>query len=763
MTIDGVAGPRLGFRADVEHGTWHVALWVEVEPAGAKCPRVIVQGKEVETGWQATSPNPEPRGSPEEIFRVYQGVAVAGAEGISLELVGQGDDVRLLGLSLIRQSDPASPEDRELYAAIATAGSLHSTASLDELLKQIEKSQRQQPCVPFAALWRQRLELLAAAEGLYSMRGWERSEEPTGMGMFDRLNQARMLLDGLLGADMRQADLLTDRALFLRGRLLYWLGEEHDGPGEIGGARRDLKQLAAKYPDDDLLAMYLGKKIDLPDECDRLTPTPNAPVWSTAQREALCRMRQTTHWWVNERQSETGEFGGKFGDDVELLRWWAPLVLSGDKTTREGWQRLADGVWRSRHIHAGYARDVRDVEHAAEFVADTAPMMVVLSDDPKYEQRLELSVDHFANLWTGVTRQGHRFFRSAWFSSTEVDTEPPKDRDVEYTARAARAVRYLAWRRSDPQAVKLLHEWSRAWVSAAMRTDKGKPRGVVPPSVRFADEAINGDEPTWHRANMTWDYYDWGPGVGGRMLDQLLFTYTMTHDETLLEPMLAELELIHAEEKGIATDKPGKLDPGTRAWAADKLIRSRYFWSVVEQWRLLTGNTRWDDLIMRHGTPYGRYRISGDERHLSEGLDFVLSSLRYNTPLLTTEALHTDRVYVPGWEHLKAMLTGDGVVENSSPYFAVSWEKTDEDFTALVSAAAADRLELAVFSHAMDPREVVLRLWELAPGKYRLRGEVDGVQTVDQALDVSARGERVQFQLPSRQLLKVSVRRAPAP
>lgn len=38
--------------------------------------------------------------------------------------------------------------------------------------------------------------------------------------------------------------------------------------------------------------------------------------------------------------------------------------------------------------------------------------------------------------------------------------------------------------------IKLLHEWSKTWRDLALRTDKG----IIPPSVRYPDEAINGDE-----------------------------------------------------------------------------------------------------------------------------------------------------------------------------------------------------------------------------------------------------------------------------
>ncbi len=112
----------------------------------------------------------------------------------------------------------------------------------------------------------------------------------------------------------------------------------------------------------------------------------------------------------------------------------------------------------------------------------------------------------------------------------------------------------------------------------------------------------------------------------------------------------------------------------------------------MEQWRFLTGDQRADDLLKTYGSAYGRFRVSGDERHLVAGLQQLLEGVRYNTPLQTSSALYTDRIYVPGWELLKAMLTGDGMHNNSSPYHWVSWEKTNDDFTALVCDSGRDLL-----------------------------------------------------------------------
>jgi hypothetical protein len=191
------------------------------------------------------------------------------------------------------------------------------------------------------------------------------------------------------------------------------------------------------------------------------------------------------------------------------------------------------------------------------------------------------------------------------------------------------------------------------------------------------------------------------------------------------------------------------------------LIRSSLFWNVVEQCREMGGDSRWDDLIMKYGTAHGRYRISGDERHLVDGMNVLLKDLRYNTPLKTSEAVYTDRVRVPGAELLKMMLTGDGIQHNLSPYFAVSWQQTDPDFTALVRRSGQEHLEVELFSHGPADREVLMRVWKLAPGEYDLRCEAAGLATRIETVMVSEPGQRIPVTLPTRQLLHVALRRMP--
>ncbi len=775
FTLDGVTGGRLVFRADVPPGAWRMTLWMEAGIEDSSTAKLVLNETAQPLAWYAFPPPAEPRTVLQRIYRLTHRRVEVGADGLRMELTGGADSVRVLGFSLIPDPQPTTPRHQALlerlreagrYDALVAGGTsgktvfeaqTEATDALAALLAAFETMLQDDPSDAFAAYWREQLRILIRAERLFAMRGWEWANSELGLGLFDRLHQTVMLLDGVLDRPDPDAYPFYKRALHTRGRLLYWLGLERGGPNDIAAGRRDLARLYARHGDDKLLAMYAGEKIDLPDPCDDLPAAAGAPAWSVAQWEVLCRLRHIAHWWINDQQAPNGEFGGKLGDDVELLRWWPPLILSGDTTALAGWQRLADGVWNSGQIHDGYARAVSDVEHASEFISDTAPMMALFSDDPAYTDRLRPSARHFETLWTGRTPAGRRFFRSAWFSSTKIDDAPPKNRDVEYNTRAAKAVRYLAWKTGDPAVIGPLHEWAQAWAQAAARTDKGKPAGLIPPSIRFPDEALNGDEPSWHRANMFWDYFDWSHHAGSMMLDQLLFTYTLTDDASLLHPLLATLDLIRANENASGNAH----SPGSAAWAAARLRNKAAFWSVAAQWRYLTADTRYDDLLARYGTPYLRYRLTGDEAHLTQGLQAILETVRYNTPLRTAEAIHTDRVYVSAHNEaattLQAMLTADGMPEGMSPYHAVSWAGTDATFTALVTDTGPESLSLNLFSHAASERAVTLRLWHLPPATYRLTRRLPDGSEQSSTIHLTQRGHSIPLTLPAQTLLKVRV------
>ncbi len=750
FNIDGVEGQELDFKIDLPEGEWWITLYTDAGYEDSSTVQLEINQQLINMDWHAFQPPAEPRQELQPSYRVYQGLFEV-SDAFEIKLQGNANKARLLGLSIIQNIDPAEDEKKAVVAELKELGKYPGKDSPD-LAPIYQSLQNLSACNndPHFSFWLQQVELLMRAEGHFWKRGWEKYIEIDGLSIWGQLHQAVMILDGMLNHPAASESPLYERALFLRGRILYWLGLERGGPNEIRRGAEDLANLYAIYSNDDLLAMYNGVNIDLPDPCDDLVYDDNAPAWSNMQRELLCRMRNIAHWWVLEQQAENGEFGGKIGDDVELLRWWTPVLLSGDSLAFVGWSKLADEIFKNRKIYKGYSKKPLDVEHASEFIADTAPMMVVCSDDSLYLKRLKYSVDYFQNLWTGMSVNNRRFFRSAWYSSTEVDERPPRNRDQAYNARATKAVRYYAWKTQDESTLTALNEWSDAWLSTAKRSDKGKPVGILPASVRFPDEAFNGDEENWYTANMFWKYFEWEESPGGKMLDQLMFSYTTTQDDKYLEPLLMSLDLIQKY-----ADFEGEPEEGSEAWAAKILMNQGSFWSVAAQWRFLSGDTKYDDLLNQYGTPYLKYRLSGNEKYLAEGLERVLENARYNTPLKTYEAIHTDRVYIRGYEHLTTMLTGNASNEGLSPNFAITWENTNEDFTALVKDNSLYKIKVDMYNHSGEQQTIGMRLWQLVPGDYRL--VINGASGSAQPLKIIKKGQRFALTIPPNELTTVEI------
>ena len=758
---DGVRSNTLTFRVDLPPGAWRVMFWMEAGMQDSSTVAFRINGEPSPLHWQAFNPPAELRTQPQNMYRMHQAQVLVGEDGLELAWTNNADEVGLMGLLLVPEPTPQTPTQQALFEQLSVAGRYPVEASLTPLVEATQAAYERDPNDAFAAYWREQIHTLAKAERyLEDLRGWEWASDSTGLSIFQRYHQIVMWLDGILAHADPENFPLYERALWQRGRILYWLNEERGGPNERRSARRDLATLYARHPDDALLSMYLGARVDVPDHCDARPAMAHAPAWAIGQREVLCRLRSIAYWWVNERQAPNGEFGGKLGDDVELLRWWTPLIMAGDTVALRGWQRLAEGVWVSPKLQDGYFRAPIDVEHAAEPIADTAPVLAFVSDDPTYIDRLRYSTDYFINNWTVRKDNGRRYFRSAWFGSTQIDERPPRNRDLEMNTRAAKAVRYYAWLTGDAATEAALHEWARAWADAAMRTDKGKPRGLIPASIRASDEALNGDEPTWYQANMYWPYFDWPQRDGSMMLDHLLFTYRLTGDATLLDPLFATFDLLQRHP----TTQPDAA-PGSAAWAADVIRSKQGVWRVAGQWRLLHDDDRYDDLLLRYGSPYLRYRLTGDEGHLAEITQTILEKVRYNTPMLTSEAFVTDRVYITpsgsrsaSASDLKAMLTGDGSAEDASPYAAVTWEGTPKGFTALVADTGPRRLGVQFYLFEQEDATLTARLWQLQPGRYSVTlADAEGRTMHTDRITVAARGQRLVFLVPPHTLVQLTI------
>ena len=728
-------------------------LWMESGIEDSSTALLVVNEKPVSLGWHSFARSAEPVTRLKKTYRFFQQAFDVTEQSFSFQMTGVQDSLRILGFALIPDKKPQTEIENRLYEKISQAGRYKSDLSLSSLLTEFEKLKTKNPLDPFYGYWYEQLFHLLSAEKLINMKGWEWAMEQTGLGIFPRYYQCVMLLDGILNIDVDNSPLF-ERALWYRGKILYWLVQEGSGAGSRIQYIKDLSCLKSKYPNDPVLKMYLGEQVPTPALCDTLKPGPDVPDWAYWQYRVLCKMQNIAHWWVNKAQADNGELGGKLGDDVEILRWWSTLLVMGDKTVIKGWKKLADCVWTHPKTYNGYSARPLDVEHAAEYIADSAPQLPLVLDDSIYTNRLKFSADYFDTLWTRFNNNKNRFFRSAWFSSTKVLSEPPRNRDVDYNARAVKAVRYWAWLKNDPRIIQSLHEWSSSWAKVSMQTDKGKPKGLVPVSVRFPDEMVNGEVPDWYSTNMYWGYFNWKHHAGAMVLDQLLFSYMMSKDDFLLQPLNTTLVLL---QKYLAKP-PINPEYGSEQWAVDVLYSNGFFWNVASQWRLVTDDPRFDDLFLKYGPPFIRYYLTGQEELLVNHLREMDEKLSYNFQMVTSEAMHTDRVYVRGYEDVKAMLTGDLVHESMSPYYILTWENTRSGFTAFVKDFKKDYLRIESYNFLPQQQKPTIRLWNLEPGHYEMVVRANGSEK-HQFFQHKAKGTRVALDLLPQLLTEIVIQK----
>ncbi|MBX2877000.1 MAG: hypothetical protein KTR30_33080 [Saprospiraceae bacterium] len=752
--LTGVTAKTLAFTIQLAPGAWQIRLAMEAGTEYISSLSLQINEESQTLGWHGFRPPPEPPTQVLEHFRLWLGEVQSHDGQLHFQFESERDSVRLLSLELVKMDAPSSPKEAWLAEQIQQIGAWEGRdKSIKPLLEELWFEAQKDPDRNWCYQQWQYLELLSRAEEIRDMRGWEWAKRKTRMSMIRRHQQGGMLLDPLL---RKPGHPLEERARWLRAKFLHHLDLEYRYRGEAEQSEADFKLLLQAHPSDRLLRMYNGEKI--PAQWSRaqdIPICPDAPEWSQKQLKAMQRLQAIVHYWVEERQASNGELGGKLGDDVEALRFWHPLIYTGDALAQEGWIKLADGVWHSQQVEQGYARYMDDVEHASEFISDTAPLLLVATEDTAYHRRTLFTLQHFLENWTRVNSEGLRLFKSAWYSATEIEEEPPKNRDVQYNARAMQPLRYWLWRYPKDTIVRnALYDWSKAWATIAQRTDKGKPAGILPPSIRSTDGAINGEEPTWYKANMFWEYYDFTGD--GQMLDQLLFAWQYSEDPALLAPILASLQLIQNQ-----ADQTSNAPAGSAAWAASKMLHNRSFWGVAGQWRLLTGDTRFDSLLLQQAPYYVRYQITKDESYLTQGLDQFLETTAYNKEMLTTEVIFTDRLLATNErygrrldsEALKAMLTGDVVIASTSPYLAVTWGKTFKGFTALLEEQSRKAIQLSMFNHSAKDQTASLRLWQLEPGNYRIVGS-NGYQT---SFTKAEAGQSITLPSPAKSLVEYRI------
>ncbi len=563
-----------------------------------------------------------------------------------------------------------------------------------------------------------------------------------------------------------------------RGRMLIWqviqsgplLSVRERREKYYSEGRRLLEETRLAFPENRVARMYLGEPIPWPKPP---TVDPEAPAWANLQREGLGKLADVIHWWVAERQLPDGQFGGGWGDDVEMWRWWTPVLIAFDDPVASAAQeRLSSGIFEQPHLREGFTSRVTDVEHSNEDTTDTIlPMMHLRPDDPVWKARALRLAELTRDRWTGRNQRGFLQFRSIYFSVDKVDTNTARAFDTVYHPSVIQPA-LLYWQRTgDPALTALFGEWLKVWVDAAARAENGKPSGVLPSAIRWPEGGIaRTDLPWWEPFPVGHNdaLYNW-PGAMRLMTSTLLLAGHMTRDACYLEPIhsMAALRLRHWESP--------EGEPGSEAWCARRM--SGFLPDALAKHRLLTGDTRHDPLLRADASGYVRYRLTGDRAPLESALRRNAEAFRSNWEAYTSEMRWTDRVMsftrnflnhlpeaappAPSPEILYNTATGDPGNPLVFPLNAVRWRTPPRDIAALVTESGRTTFAAELFHFGDRPRDLEVELYLLSPGEYALTltaaGASDSPPLDRLAFRVEGPRVRVPLQLPARRLCVMKV------
>lgn len=532
-------------------------------------------------------------------------------------------------------------------------------------------------------------------------------------------------------------------------------------------AREELQSAHRAFPDNQIVRMYLGEPI--PNSKQYVTPS-NAPDWATYQREGLERLADIIEWWIDHREQENHEYGGGWGDDCEMWRWWVPVSIAfDDPKITSAQSRFSQALLDQDHLKPGYVTFMTDVEHSAEDLADAlTPMMHLDPDNPEWSKKVFKLAEFMKTLWTGTNQRGFLQFKSTYFNAFEVLDDPAKACDTVYHPRTMQPA-LLYWQRSEDRGMtQLFSAWMDTWVDATARSERGKPAGIVPSAIHWPDGIVGGVGENW------WDprnhneptLYEW-PSALDMMLNTMLLVYHKTGSESYLEP-IRSMARIRREY----LSKPPETEPvpGSKEWCAAKMNLS----AILAKYRFLTGDREFDDLLRREQAPYTRYRLWNEEDALMTALNDNATALWVNFEGYTSEVRYTDRVLrfptlfgdgalspnpenhmkTPNPQLLYSTCTGDPGDIGYFPMNRVRWLTPPRQIAALVKEAGDNRFEAELYHFGESTRPMKAEIYLLAAGKYQFQlisvHENEIVLAQSDEIFVDDSKAQISFALPSR-------------
>jgi hypothetical protein len=531
----------------------------------------------------------------------------------------------------------------------------------------------------------------------------------------------------------------------------------------LSESKRLMKIASASFPANELAKNYLGTY----KPWGELVPyNSGAPAWANYQRMVLEKLTWLIHWWVDNRQISDGQFGGGWGDDVEMWRCWLPVLFAfEDEKAQKSQEKLFEGLFRLSRMQKGYTSTMHDVEHTSEEYSD--PLFCMLNmqpENPAWVQRTLKVFDFNENLWSGTNDRKQLQFKSTWFNVEKVHSGVNYACDTPYHTRLVKPL-MLLWLRTRNQRVgNFVIRWLKTWVEATFTQENGKPEGIVPAAIHWPDGKPSGiGKNWWQPENHTEPTLYYFPNQQSMMYECFLQAYHITKDDYFLKPIrfISEKRL-----QGIGDGNTGDYQPGSLEWSLSVLKGD--IPQILIKYRLITGDKSYDSILRKDATGYERFCLEKDLEQLTKEMDTQRQAFSLPEEFYTSEIRWTDRLFssvgyinsannrsIPGFDigFLFSCLTGSIGNYNILPVFGVKWITHPTEIAILTEVNSTRKFQAQLFHFGNDSRSMRVRFLNLENGNYHW--QLSGGKTGFCKINVDNR--EIEITIPSQKLCKLIV------
>jgi hypothetical protein len=432
------------------------------------------------------------------------------------------------------------------------------------------------------------------------------------------------------------------------------------------------------------------------------------PVWAFRQLEDLKRVRKFVNWWIDNRQSDFGDFGGGLSDDSDLVEQWPGLALMGVDTEklRVSQMRVADAIYKNGMFTNGLSTIMTDELHAYEEGINTNSESMYLNyGSPKVVERLMTTVAAYDRI-ISVNAAGHLHFNTNWYSGADSYREGPFEWGKYYSYLVLHPGLLMAEYNGDATARRFVLGLANGILAHGLQDPAG--HWSYPDEINWRTDATRGKLPAGTAPmHLFWAAYKW------------------TGEAKYLRPIIASVEQANNEDSTSVG--------GARVVAERESIKPLTNFNE-DMISALGRQTSWGAWAVKQaannsGSNLERYyawEMTGDTHYLEDLYASEIARAEGTFYSQTEGHWWVDRVEIDSQYLQRTRLGGVALTRgNIAPGATVSWDfAQNEDalkLAVLVRAPQRDHISVIAFNTADHPVRVNMTGWNVAAGQWSLR------------------------------------------